>query len=74
MNSEPRAREIIDTLMSRNRVVQSLGMEIVEADAGRVVLALEVAESMASSRGICHGGYLFMLADQAAGFACMTGN
>jgi acyl-CoA thioesterase len=37
---------------------------------GRARLALTVSEAMVNGHGICHGGFIFSLADSAMAFAC----
>lgn len=49
---------------------RKLGMELVEAGQGSAVVTMTVTESMLNGHGICHGGYVFMLADTA--FACAS--
>ena len=49
-----------------------LGMELVEAETGRVVLRLRFAEHLLQTLGRVHGGALFALADHAAGWAAFS--
>jgi acyl-CoA thioesterase len=41
---------------------------------GRSVLRMTVREDMTNGHGICHGGFIFTLADSAFAFACNTHN
>ncbi len=49
-----------------------LGIEIVEVDAGRVMLKMKVRREMLNGFGVCHGGIAFSLADSAFAFASNT--
>lgn len=37
-------------------------------------MSMQVAEHMTNGHGMCHGGYLFMLADTAFAYACNSHN
>lgn len=52
---------------------QALGVRLVSAGAGRAVLAMTVRQDMTNSHGVCHGGYIFTLADTAFAYACNSG-
>lgn len=67
-------QRILAVLRERNTVAQDLGIEVEFAEPGHLCARMRVREDMANSKGIGHGGYLFLLADQAAGWACMTHN
>jgi acyl-CoA thioesterase len=49
---------------------RKLGMELHEAVDGRARLTMRVNAEMVNGHGMCHGGYLFMLADSAFACAC----
>jgi acyl-CoA thioesterase len=49
---------------------RKLGMELHEAVDGRARLTMTVTEDMVNGHGMCHGGYLFLLADSAFACAC----
>ncbi len=51
---------------------QLLGMQLQEVAPGRAVLRMRVTAAMLNGHGICHGGYIFALADSAFAFACNT--
>jgi acyl-CoA thioesterase len=57
-----------------DRASQALGMEITSVAAGRATLAMRVSETMVNGLGICHGGYIFTLADSACAFASNSYN
>ena len=43
-------------------------------DAGRAVMSMEVKEYMLNGYDMCHGGYIFSLADDAFAYATNTHN
>lgn len=57
-------------IYAADRVAQGLGMTLLAAGIGTATVGMTVRPDMANGHGICHGGYLFMLADSAFEFAC----
>ena len=53
---------------------RSLGMVLEEVGPGRARLAMSVTEAMVNGHGMCHGGFIFTLADSAFAFACNSRN
>ena len=51
---------------------QGLGMHLVAVAPGSAVLTMTVRGDMVNGHGICHGGYIFTVADSAFAFACNT--
>jgi acyl-CoA thioesterase len=51
---------------------QALGIVISEVRPGSAVATMPVTAAMLNGHGICHGGYVFLLADTAFAFACNT--
>jgi acyl-CoA thioesterase len=49
---------------------RALGMELVEAEAGRAVVRMRITDAMINGHEVAHGGYLFLLADSAFACAC----
>lgn len=61
-----------ETMWREDRASRGVGMEIERVSPGRARLSLTVAAHMVNGHGVCHGGYIFMLADSAFAFACNT--
>jgi acyl-CoA thioesterase len=57
-------------LFASDRASQSLGMQLVETGAGLARVSMTVRTDMTNGHGICHGGFIFALADSAFAFAC----
>ena len=53
---------------------QDLGMTIEVTKPGRAEARFEVRSNMVNGYEICHGGFIFTLADSAFAFACNTYN
>lgn len=68
------ARACADAMWAEDKASQGLGMEIVEVGPGHAVLAMTVTDTMVNGHGICHGGFVFTLADSAFAFACNSHN
>lgn len=49
---------------------RALGISIEDVGPGRARATMTVTGSMINGHDICHGGYIFLLADTAFAFAC----
>ena len=49
-----------------------LGIQIDQIAPGRATARMQVNATMLNGHAICHGGYVFLLADTAFAFACNT--
>ena len=79
MSSEPLpsdalvlARACADAMWAEDRASAGLGMSLDAVGAGTATLSMTVGPSMVNGHGMCHGGYIFTLADSAFAFACNT--
>ena len=52
----------------------TMGMELVTCEPGRAVLRMTVREKHLNGHKICHGGFIFTLADSTFAFACNSHN
>jgi acyl-CoA thioesterase len=67
-----RAEQQAAAMYAADLASQSLGIRITGVAPGRATAAMQVTENMVNGHGICHGGYVFLLADTAFAFACNT--
>ncbi len=74
MDANALARACADAMWADDAASRGLGMELVAVEPGRAVLSLTVTETMVNGHKICHGGFIFTLADSAFAFACNTYN
>jgi len=58
-----------DALWQADHASRGLGMRLEWAASGRARLSMTITEAMANGHGICHGGFIFALADSAMAFA-----
>jgi acyl-CoA thioesterase len=49
-------------------------MELLSCEPGRAVMRMAVREEMLNGHQICHGGFIFTLADSTFAFACNSRN
>jgi acyl-CoA thioesterase len=68
------ARACADKMWALDNASQGLGMAIRDIAPGHAVMTMEVQPSMVNGHGLCHGGFIFTLADSAFAFACNTHN
>lgn len=52
----------------------TMGMELVSCSPGRAVMRMAVDERHLNGHAICHGGFIFTLADSTFAFACNSHN
>jgi len=64
------ANSAVQSMYRADRASQNLGLEILEVAPGSVRLRLLVRPEMVNGHGLCHGGFIFTLADSAFAFAC----
>jgi len=57
-----------------DRAAQALAMRIEAVAPGTASLSMAVREDMVNGHGICHGGFIFTLADTAFAYACNSQN
>ncbi len=62
------------TMFERDSASQALGMLLAEIRPGYARMSMPVRQDMLNGHQICHGGYIFMLADSAFAFACNSHN
>jgi len=68
------AEQVAAAMFGRDRASQALGMRIAHVAPGAADLTMTVRADMVNGHGICHGGYVFMLADSTFAFACNSYN
>ena len=57
-------------MFAADEASRGLGMQLVHAGPGTAVVRMRVARQMLNGHAICHGGFVFMLADTAFACAC----
>ncbi len=52
----------------------TMGMQLLACEPGRAVMQMRVTEAHLNGHRICHGGFIFTLADSTFAFACNSYN
>lgn len=75
MDAGTLARKVGEAMWSTDTASKdTMGMQLVECAPGRAVLRMEVKELHLNGHRICHGGFIFTLADSTFAFACNSRN
>jgi acyl-CoA thioesterase len=64
------AKRCGEKLWETDAALRVLGISVEVTDTGRAEAKFEVRPDMLNGHGVCHGGYLFTLADTAFAYAC----
>lgn len=69
MQEQLQAQAQAEEMWQADRASRGLGMQLDAVAPGSARLSMTVTEAMANGLGICHGGFIFSLADSAMAFA-----
>jgi uncharacterized protein (TIGR00369 family) len=73
MTMQDRIRRLLDgDHLSSSAAWRSAGLKLVEAEPGRSLVEMVATDAMTNFQGICHGGFIALLADSAMGSALAT--
>lgn len=61
-------------MWAEDHAARGLGIELLEVGPGSARLQMSVRPEMVNGHGICHGGFIFTLADAAFSYACNSDN
>jgi acyl-CoA thioesterase len=68
------AERVAVAMYERDAASQGLGIRVVRVAPGHAELAMPVRADMLNGHAICHGGFIFTLADSAFAYACNSYN
>jgi acyl-CoA thioesterase len=68
------AEEVAATMWARDRATNALNMQILKIKPGYALLSMPVRSDLVNGHHICHGGYIFTLADSAFAYSCNSYN
>lgn len=74
LTADEKATRSAEAMWASDSASKSLGLVFKSVSPGRAVFALTVEERHTNGHNICHGGYIFTLADTAFAFACNSYN
>ena len=70
-----RARRVGETMWANDIASKdTMGMELLGVEPGRARIRMAVQRLHLNGHGICHGGFIFTLADTTFAFACNSHN
>ncbi|MCY6380698.1 hydroxyphenylacetyl-CoA thioesterase PaaI [Hoeflea prorocentri] len=70
MGADELARACAEAMWENDKASKHMGMQIEDISAGSATLSMTVLDHMTNGHDICHGGFIFTLADSAFAFAC----
>ena len=68
------AERVAAGMFERDRASIALGLRLVSVGPGRAELSMTVRAEMLNGHAICHGGFIFTLADSAFAYSCNSYN
>ena len=68
------AQACADAMWGNDRASKAMGMSIQRIAPGEAVLTMTVRPDMTNGHDICHGGFIFTLADSTFAYACNSHN
>lgn len=68
------ARAVGAVMYERDTGSQAMGIRLEEIRPGFARMTMAVRPDMLNGHGLCHGGFIFTLADSAFAYACNSGN
>jgi len=74
MTPQQLAEACAEAMWAEDRASRELDMRIARIAPGEADLTMTVEARMVNGHGICHGGFIFALADSAFAFACNSFN
>lgn len=74
MDAPTLARTCADAMWAEDSATRTLGLQLISVEPGHAVVAMTVTENMVNGHNLCHGGFIFTLADSAFAYACNTYN
>jgi acyl-CoA thioesterase len=66
------ARACAGAMAAGDEAARSLGIEVEQVSAGYARARMAVSGSLVNGHDLCHGGFVFALADTAFAYACNT--
>ena len=68
------ARACADGMWAEDQASRALGMKLLRVAPGEAEISMPVTADKVNGQKICHGGFIFLLADSAFAFACNSRN
>lgn len=74
ISDQERAEKSAAAMWENDNASKGMGMQIDAVAPGEAVLSMTVEKQHTNGHAICHGGFIFTLADSAFAFACNSHN
>ncbi|MFT6288940.1 MAG: acyl-CoA thioesterase [Alcanivorax sp.] len=74
MDAQQLAQACAISLYKNDRACKSLGIELTHVSPGSAEMSMSVRPEMLNGHDVCHGGFIFSLADTAFAYACNSQN
>ncbi|MGJ8527552.1 hydroxyphenylacetyl-CoA thioesterase PaaI [Maritalea sp.] len=74
MSPQERAQKSSEIMWNNDCASQRMGMKLEAVGPGSATLSMPIGDEHLNGHKICHGGFIFMLADSAFAFACNSYN
>jgi len=74
LSEQQRAEKSAEAMWANDSASQGMGMQIDAIAPGTATLSMTVEKRHTNGHAICHGGFIFTLADSAFAFACNSYN
>jgi acyl-CoA thioesterase len=74
MDDAALARACADAMWAEDATSRGLGIEVVSVAPGEAALTMTVGAQMVNWHDTCHGGFIYLLADTAFGYASNSRN
>jgi acyl-CoA thioesterase len=74
LTAQERADACAAKMWADDAATKFLGLDLVSVSPGRATVSMQVQAHHLNGHSICHGGFIFTLADTAFAYACNTYN
>jgi acyl-CoA thioesterase len=74
VSAEELARRSAAAMWAGDHASQGLDLRLEQVAPRYARVSMQVRQSMVNGHAICHGGFIFLLADTAFAYACNSGN
>ena len=74
MDAAALARACADAMWAEDATSREHRLQLVSIDPGQAAFAMTVSAGMVNWHDTCHGGFIYLLADTAFGYACNSRN
>ena len=72
ISAQELAEQSAAAMWAQDAASQAMGMKLDSVQPGYARMTMQVRDDMVNGHRICHGGFVFTLADSAFAFACNT--